>query len=92
MFIVLLILTDYLTGERSEVWNLAPFTTKDFHIRGLADRVKDLNSLVTLFPNKPKDSVFSKYYTTTAGQFAFRFAALKINNKMQMELRVKLPK
>ncbi|XP_059170023.1 signal transducer and activator of transcription 5B-like isoform X2 [Physella acuta] len=54
------------TGERSEVWNLAPFTTKDFNIRGLADRVKDLNSLVTLFPNKPKDSVFSKYYTTTA--------------------------
>ncbi|KAH9498194.1 Signal transducer and activator of transcription 5B [Bulinus truncatus] len=53
------------TGERQEVWNLAPFTSKDFHIRGLADRIKDLNSLVYLFPNKPKDSVFSKYYTST---------------------------
>ncbi|XP_055901395.1 signal transducer and activator of transcription 5B-like isoform X2 [Biomphalaria glabrata] len=53
------------TGERQEVWNLAPFTSKDFHIRGLADRIKDLNSLVYLYPNKPKDSVFSKYYTST---------------------------
>ncbi|BFZ06348.1 hypothetical protein BsWGS_09387 [Bradybaena similaris] len=54
------------TGERKEVWNLAPFTSKDFHIRGLADRIKDLSSLVTLYPNKPKDQVFSKYYTSTA--------------------------
>uniref|UniRef100_A0A0B7B603 Signal transducer and activator of transcription n=2 Tax=Arion vulgaris TaxID=1028688 RepID=A0A0B7B603_9EUPU len=53
-------------GERKEVWNLAPFTSKDFNIRGLADRIRDLNSLVTLFPNKLKDQVFSKYYTSTA--------------------------
>lgn len=53
------------TGE-NEVWNLAPFTSKDFQIRGLADRIKDLNSLVYLFPGKAKDSVFSKYYTSTA--------------------------
>jgi signal transducer and activator of transcription 5B len=54
------------TGERKEVWNLAPFTSKDFHIRGLADRIRDLTSLVILYPNKPKDQVFSKYYTSTA--------------------------
>ncbi|CAG5134283.1 unnamed protein product, partial [Candidula unifasciata] len=54
------------TGERKEVWNLAPFTAKDFHIRGLADRIKDLTSLVTLYPNKHKDQVFSKYYTSAA--------------------------
>ncbi|CAL1526056.1 unnamed protein product [Lymnaea stagnalis] len=51
------------TGERAEVWNLAPFTSKDFVIRGLADRIKDLNNLLYLYPNKPKDSVFSKYCT-----------------------------
>ncbi|RUS70066.1 hypothetical protein EGW08_022172 [Elysia chlorotica] len=52
------------TGE-TEVWNLAPFTAKDFQIRGIADRIKDLNSLVYLYPGKAKDSVFSKYYTST---------------------------
>ena len=55
------------TGEQQGVWNLAPFTTKDFHIRGLADRVKDLNTLVHLYPNKAKDTVFAKYYTSAAG-------------------------
>ncbi|KAL4228952.1 Signal transducer and activator of transcription 5B [Mactra antiquata] len=51
-----------MTGDR-QVWNLAPFTIKDFQIRGLADRVKDLSSLVTLYPDIPKDQAFSRYYT-----------------------------
>lgn len=56
-------------GER-QVWNLAPFTIKDFAIRGLADRVKDLNSLVTLYPDIPKDTAFSRYYSPpTTGLF-----------------------
>ncbi|CAG5126270.1 unnamed protein product [Candidula unifasciata] len=50
------------TGEK-DVLNLAPFTAKDFNIRGLADRIRDLNSLVSLYPNRGKDLVFSKYYT-----------------------------
>ncbi|XP_055901396.1 signal transducer and activator of transcription 5A-like isoform X1 [Biomphalaria glabrata] len=53
------------TGLKQEVLNLAPFTSKDFHIRGLADRLKDLDNLVYLYPNKPKDDVFSKNYTLT---------------------------
>ncbi|BFZ22447.1 hypothetical protein BsWGS_25485 [Bradybaena similaris] len=51
-------------GEKG-VLNLAPFTSKDFNIRGLADRIKDLSSLVCLYPNKDKNLVFSKYYTPT---------------------------
>lgn len=49
-------------GDR-QVWNLAPFTVKDFAIRGLGDRIKDLPSLVTLYPDIPKDRAFSKYYS-----------------------------
>uniref|UniRef100_A0A8C1IP68 Signal transducer and activator of transcription n=1 Tax=Cyprinus carpio TaxID=7962 RepID=A0A8C1IP68_CYPCA len=49
-------------GERM-VWNLMPYTTKDFSIRSLADRISDLNHLLFLYPDRPKDEVFSKYYT-----------------------------
>ncbi|KAG7325364.1 hypothetical protein KOW79_011680 [Hemibagrus wyckioides] len=49
-------------GERM-VWNLMPFTTKDFSIRSLADRISDLNHLLFLYPNQPKDEVFSRYCT-----------------------------
>uniref|UniRef100_A0AAR2LNH0 Signal transducer and activator of transcription n=1 Tax=Pygocentrus nattereri TaxID=42514 RepID=A0AAR2LNH0_PYGNA len=45
------------------VWNLMPFTTKDFSIRSLADRISDLNHLLFLYPNQPKDEVFSRYCT-----------------------------
>ncbi|KAG7254623.1 hypothetical protein CRUP_007441 [Coryphaenoides rupestris] len=45
------------------VWNLMPYTTKDFTIRSLADRISDLTHLMFLYPDRPKDEVFSKYYT-----------------------------
>ncbi|XP_045155382.1 signal transducer and activator of transcription 5A [Echinops telfairi] len=45
------------------LWNLKPFTTRDFSIRSLADRLGDLNYLNYVFPDRPKDEVFSKYYT-----------------------------
>ncbi|XP_023932909.1 signal transducer and activator of transcription 5B [Lingula anatina] len=48
-----------------QVWNLAPFTTKDFAIRALADRIKDLPNLQFLHPNIPKDQCFGKYWTNT---------------------------
>ncbi|XP_061823075.1 signal transducer and activator of transcription 5B-like isoform X4 [Nerophis lumbriciformis] len=49
-------------GERL-VWNLLPYTTKDFSIRSLADRISDLNHLLFLYPDRLKDEVFAKYYT-----------------------------
>ena len=61
-----------LKGER-QVWNLAPFTIKDFAIRGLADRIKDLISLVTLYPDIPKDNAFQRYYSPpTTGILKFK--------------------
>ncbi|KAJ8307062.1 hypothetical protein KUTeg_015146 [Tegillarca granosa] len=50
------------TGERT-VWNLAPYGTKDFAIRSLSDRIKDLPSLVNLYPDIPKQQAFGKYYS-----------------------------
>ncbi|KAG8446643.1 hypothetical protein GDO86_014188 [Hymenochirus boettgeri] len=45
------------------LWNLMPFTARDFSVRSLADRLGDLNYLIYVFPDRPKDEVFSKYYT-----------------------------
>ncbi|NXG38751.1 STA5B protein, partial [Dromaius novaehollandiae] len=49
--------------SREMFWNLMPFTTRDFSIRSLADRLGDLSYLIYVFPDRPKDEVFSKYYT-----------------------------
>lgn len=49
------------------LWNLKPFTTRDFSIRSLADRLGDLSYLIYVFPDRPKDEVFSKYYTPVLG-------------------------
>lgn len=52
-----------LDGTSDDYPMLQPFTSRDFNIRGLADRLNDLKYLVSLYPDKPKDKVFSKYYT-----------------------------
>ena len=49
--------------DQSEVFMLQPFTSKDFAIRTLADRVSDLKHLMYLYPDIPKDQAFGKYYT-----------------------------
>uniref|UniRef100_A0A8C7WQD5 Signal transducer and activator of transcription n=1 Tax=Oryzias sinensis TaxID=183150 RepID=A0A8C7WQD5_9TELE len=71
-------------GERM-VWNLMPYTTKDFSIRSLADRISDLNHLLFLYPDKPKDEVFSKYYTpplskaVDVSDFCFPISSLSLS-------------
>ncbi|XP_047740317.1 signal transducer and activator of transcription 5B [Hyalella azteca] len=55
--------SDDVNAESREVFMLQPFTSKDFGIRPLADRISDLRRLTTLYPNTPKDHAFSKYYT-----------------------------
>uniref|UniRef100_A0A4W5NQ92 Signal transducer and activator of transcription n=1 Tax=Hucho hucho TaxID=62062 RepID=A0A4W5NQ92_9TELE len=40
-----------------------PRSKQNFSIRSLADRISDLNHLMFLYPDRPKDEVFSKYYT-----------------------------
>jgi len=52
-----------MDGSPDEYYMLQPFTTRDFAIRGLADRLNDLKQLIYLYPDKPKDVAFSKYYT-----------------------------
>ncbi|XP_065164770.1 signal transducer and activator of transcription 5B isoform X2 [Atheta coriaria] len=52
----------WITSPR-EVFSLQPNTAKDFSIRSLADRIRDLDNLVHLFPNINKDEKFGKYYT-----------------------------
>jgi signal transducer and activator of transcription 5B len=51
-----------------EVFMVQPFTSKDFAIRGLADRINDLKNLHFLYPNIPKDQVFGKFYSRVCEQ------------------------
>lgn len=53
--------------ETGEVFSLQPFTSKDFQIRSLADRIADLNHLTYLYPEIQKDIQFGKYYTPYQG-------------------------
>ncbi|XP_072349799.1 signal transducer and activator of transcription 5B-like isoform X2 [Scyliorhinus torazame] len=46
-----------------QVFNVQPFTTKDLTIRSLGDRVRDIERLLYLYPSRPKDEEFKKYYT-----------------------------
>lgn len=58
----------FFCKEQTEVFMLQPFTSKDFAIRSLADRVSDLSHLLYLFPDITKDQAFSKYYTPFTGE------------------------
>ncbi|XP_028967482.1 signal transducer and activator of transcription 5A [Galendromus occidentalis] len=48
-----------------EILMIQPFSAKDFQIRSLADRVSDLQNLLYLYPDIPRDQAFQKYYTSS---------------------------
>ncbi|CAG0884262.1 unnamed protein product [Cyprideis torosa] len=48
--------------------HLAPFSSKDFAIRSLADRISDLDYLTHLYPSIDKHAAFGRYYTPRGPQ------------------------
>lgn len=56
---------------------LQPFCHKDFGIRSLGDRIKDLNQCVTLYPDIPKDQAFGNYYTPLGGKVSFNLFLIR---------------
>lgn len=71
-------------GERM-VWNLMPFTSKDFTIRSLADRISDLNHLLLLYPSQPKDDVFSRYCTPPISKAVDGYVKPEIKQVVKVE-------
>lgn len=45
----------------SRIVMLEPFFSDDFKVRSLADRIRDLDECVTLYPDIPKEVAFKKY-------------------------------
>ncbi|XP_043983859.1 signal transducer and activator of transcription 6 isoform X2 [Gambusia affinis] len=45
------------------IQNIQPFTRKDLEIRCLGDRIGDINEILYLYPNVPKNDAFKKFYT-----------------------------
>lgn len=55
--------------EDGNVYMLAPWTAKDLNVRGLADRIQDLEMLKYVYPNnKNKDEAFGEFYSRTEEQ------------------------
>lgn len=61
----------HIVADKTEVFMLQPFTSKDFAIRSLADRINDLQHLIYLYKDICKESAFGKYYTPYAGKNLF---------------------
>jgi len=55
---------------KKQVWNLQPHTAKDFNVRGLADRIRDLEQLHYVLTQDDrkvtKEEMFNRYYTKAA--------------------------
>ncbi|XP_067933839.1 signal transducer and activator of transcription 5A-like [Watersipora subatra] len=54
------------TVDDIAVCNIKPFTDKDFRVRSLADRIKDIKFLQYLYPQIPKETAFGKYWSSSA--------------------------
>ncbi|XP_055323870.1 signal transducer and activator of transcription 5B-like isoform X1 [Sitodiplosis mosellana] len=54
---------EHTVDQLPQIVMLQPFCHKDFAIRSLGDRIKDLNQCVYLYPDIPKDKAFGNYYT-----------------------------
>jgi len=54
-------------NKTKQVWNLQPHTAKDFTVRGLADRIRDLEQLHFVYTQDErivdKEEMFSRYYS-----------------------------
>lgn len=59
---------EHTVDQIPQIVMLQPFCHKDFGIRSLGDRIKDLNQCVTLYPDIPKDKAFGAYYTPLGGK------------------------
>lgn len=59
---------EHTIDQIPQIVMLQPFCHKDFGIRSIGDRIKDLNQCVTLYPDIPKDKAFSGYYTPISGK------------------------
>lgn len=64
---------EHTADQIPQIVMLQPFCHKDFGIRSLGDRIKDLNQCVTLYPDIPKDKAFGNYYTPLGGKIFLNF-------------------
>ncbi|XP_035761521.1 signal transducer and activator of transcription 6 isoform X2 [Neolamprologus brichardi] len=46
-----------------KIQNIQPFTKRDLEIRGLGDRIRDIDHITYLYPEFSKHDVFRKFYT-----------------------------
>ncbi|XP_065053259.1 signal transducer and activator of transcription 5B-like isoform X1 [Rhopilema esculentum] len=79
-------------GGGADIWNVQPWTTKDFNIRSLADRIFDLDLLKYVYPGVEKEHAFGKfrsqdYYPREPGPDGYVMASImaRINCNQQQQ-------
>lgn len=58
-------------NDQNSVLMLSPWTARDLNIRGLADRIHDLDVLRYVYPtNRMRDDAFNEFYTQRMGMYS----------------------
>uniref|UniRef100_A0A3B4GZT8 Signal transducer and activator of transcription n=1 Tax=Pundamilia nyererei TaxID=303518 RepID=A0A3B4GZT8_9CICH len=68
-----------------KIQNIQPFTKRDLEIRGLGDRIRDIDHITYLYPDFPKHDVFRKFYTgnePTLQQFQSPFNSSEFSDEI----------
>ena len=56
----------FLLGGGQRIQNIQPFSKRDLEIRSLGDRIRDIQEIMYLYPEKAKHDVFQKFYSGIA--------------------------
>ncbi|XP_061112728.1 signal transducer and activator of transcription 6 [Conger conger] len=64
------------------IQNIQPFTKRDLEIRCLGDRIRDIDFITHVYPDRPKNDVFRKYYTDDPQPYNSGYIPVSIQTKV----------
>lgn len=70
------------------IQNIQPFTKRDLEIRCLGDRIRDINEILYLYPNVPKNDAFKKFYSGRQQPIVSGYIPVTLQTKVGTELSV----
>ncbi|XP_066527253.1 signal transducer and activator of transcription 6 isoform X2 [Hoplias malabaricus] len=69
-----------------KIQNIQPFTKKDLDSAGLGDRIRDISCISHVYPDRPKDEVFKKFYTVIGPPHPDGYLPFKLTTVVDPEL------
>ncbi|XP_076874710.1 signal transducer and activator of transcription 6 isoform X2 [Brachyhypopomus gauderio] len=68
-----------------KIQNIQPFTKKDLDSAGLGDRIRDINCIMHVYPDLPKNDVFKKFYTVPSAPHPDGYLPFKLTTVVELE-------